>query len=473
MVTTDLKQGAFLNTQNSTAEDRSQNSLGDHIRSAAELGTVELRSIGRGDRENLEEGSPKLGEVLRFLLLSFLVMAVIGACSKLNLYAAAALYAMAFSALAWWRLHLAMALTVALVPFQQDLGGLPMKMGIAEVNLFLLAPNLMLVLMRLPIAWRLIIPPTLYLLFCCVATLGRIDSTAIKSILQMVLYLILAVGVFAQARRSPAQMMWGFDCLVVVMTCFALAGLATNFHAMGIHKNGWGASLSLGLIVAFELWQSATEKKRKRWLLASVGILAIALVLTVSRGGWLAAMTGIGTLLMLRRDWATVWMLAIAVVPLAIIGWMLLPEDLQEYAVGFDKSRWNIKARWQSVEFTLDVWKKSPFMGSGVGLRKEFDATNVVLLVLAETGIIGLFLFLLIHANLAWFVWSSHRQLSPKSMAFSCLALGGALVFARLAHGCVDHYWSRGAILAAWAAAGMAVAAAGSKGQSSLMPGAQ
>ena len=454
----DFQQGAFPNTLNSTAEDWPESGLDVHGHSLAEPADIQHE-----DHENFEEESPKRVAVLGFLVSSFLVMAAIGLISTLNLVAAAAVYALAFSALAWWRLHLAMALAFALVPFQQDLGGLPLKMGIAEVNLFLLVPNLMLVLLRLPISWRLIIPPTLYLLFCVVATLGRIDGTAIKSILQMVLYLILAVGVFAQARRNPAQMMWCFDCLVVVMTCFALVGLATNFHAMGIHKNGWGASLSLGLIVAFELWQSATRKKRKRWLLASVGILSIALVLTVSRGSWLAAMTGIGTLLMLRRDWSTLWMLARAVVPLAIIGWMLLPEDLQEYAVGFDSSRRNISARWESVEFTIDVWKQSPIMGSGVGLRKEFDATNVVMLVLAETGIIGLFLFLLIHANVAWFVWKSHGRLNLQSMAFSCVALGGALVFARLAHGCVDHYWSRGAIMAAWAAAGMAVAAAPSR----------
>jgi hypothetical protein len=469
LVSANLSQGAFLNNLNSATNNPPHAGFVSHDQSLPEFADIEHGDIEHGDivlweEESCDQGGPKLSAVLGFLAASFLVMAIVGLISTLNLYAAALLYVIAFSALAFWRLHLAMALTVALVPFQQDLGGgLPIKMGIAELNLFLLVPNLILVLLRLPISWRLIFPPAFYLLFCALATLGRLDGNAIKSIFQMVLYLILAVGVFAQARRSPAQMMWCFDCLVVVMTAFALVGLATNFRAMGIHKNGWGASLSLGLIVAFELWQSASDKKRKRWLLASVGILSIGLVLTVSRGGWLAAMTGIGALLMLRRDWATLWMLGRAVVPLAIIGWMLLPDDLQEYAVGFDNSRWNIKARWESVDFTIDVWKQSPIMGSGVGLRKEYDATNVVLLVLAETGIIGLFLFLLIHANVVWFVWQSHRGLSSRSMVFSCVALGGALVFARLAHGCVDHYWSRGAILAAWAAAGMAVAAAGTK----------
>jgi hypothetical protein len=31
------------------------------------------------------------------------------------------------------------------------------------------------------------------------------------------------------------------------------------------------------------------------------------------------------------------------------------------------------------------------------------------------------------------------------------------LLFCQFTHGLVDHYWSRGAIMAAWAAAGMAI----------------
>jgi hypothetical protein len=241
------------------------------------------------------------------------------------------------------------------------------------------------------------------------------------------------------------------------MTAMAVIGLVTQFRFLGIHKNGWGASLSLGLIVAFELWQTAQDPTRKKWLTLAVGLLTIALMLTVSRGGWLAAMTGVGVLLVLRRDWGTLSRLAVMVVPLAGIGWLLLPGDLKEYAVGFENTRWNIKARWESIELAKQAWQQSPWFGTGVGLRKQYDATNVVLLTLAETGMIGLALFSLIHLHLGVFIWRRHKWFDPSSIAFSAVALAGALVAARLAHGMVDHYWSRGAILAAWAAVGMAV----------------
>jgi hypothetical protein len=437
-------------------EEYMQDDIGLKETSDAEAGRFDEDS----DDDLIDESPPSLGSELMFVLLSLAVMLSIWYISSFNARLAAVAYAIAFFGLAWSRLHLAMALAFAMVPFQQDLGGLPVKIAIAELNLALLVPCLVLQLGKFPISSRLIVPSIFYLLFCLIVSLDSLDRTALVSLAQMVLYLIVAVGVFAQAEREPQEFYWCFDCLVLITTLFAIAGLATNFQFLEIHKNGWGASLSLALIVAFEMWQNAEDSRRKKWLMIAVGILSLALILTVSRGGWLAAMTGITVLLALRRDWATIVRLAMIVVPVAALGWMLLPEDLQQYSVGFESSRENIRLRWESVNLAMYVWQESPWTGSGVGLRKEYDATNVALMVLAETGVIGLMLFALIHVNTAVFVWQSHKWLPSNSIAFSCVALGGALLAARLAHGMVDHYWSRGAILAAWAAVGIAISVA-------------
>ncbi len=406
--------------------------------------------------ENEDQG-PSLKNICKFLVLMGTCTAAIGLIYQSSKPLAGVCYATIFILMALSRFELGLAWTFALVPFQQDLGGLPIKVAIAELNLVLLVPVLMVKAGRLPIAWRLVAPSALYLLICIAVSLGKLDSTAIKSIIQMALYLLCAVGVFAYTRNSPNDFYWCFDSLIVVTTVFALIGMVTGFSFLGIHKNGWGASLSLGLVVAFEMWQMATEDRRKKWLLVAVSILTIALVLTVSRGGWMAAAAGIAVLLSLRRDWEALSRLAMVVVPLVAIGWLLLPATMQDYAIGFESKRSNISARWRSIELAMELWQQSPFIGTGVGLRKQYDATNVVLLVLAESGIVGLASFAFVHLNVAQFVWTNHKWLWPNSISFSCVAIGGALVAARLAHGLVDHYWSRGAILAAWAAVGMAV----------------
>jgi hypothetical protein len=53
-------------------------------------------------------------------------------------------------------------------------------------------------------------------------------------------------------------------------------------------------------------------------------------------------------------------------------------------------------------------------------------------------------------------VWKTQKRLRRSDPLYSSVAIGGALMFGRLIHGMVDHYWSRGAITIAWAGAGMA-----------------
>jgi hypothetical protein len=137
-----------------------------------------------------------------------------------------------------------------------------------------------------------------------------------------------------------------------------------------------------------------------------------------------------------------------------------LPEESRQYASSFDNSRYNIKARELNSEWAMEQWRSSPWIGVGVGLRKEFDATNVILLTLAESGPLGVFALIGVHSCVLWGVWRRrvglNRMLSP---AASSHALAGAVLLSKFFHGLVDHYWSRGAIMIAWASVGFALAA--------------
>src|SRR6185437_15455891 len=113
--------------------------------------------------------------------------------------------------------------------------------------------------------------------------------------------------------------------------------------------------------------------------------------------------------------------------------------------------------RYESIEFAREKFLSSPVFGVGVGLRKEFDATNVLWIALAETGMLGAIAFTAIQGSVGLMMARMRRTLSPADPRFTFAVLGGALVFGRLAHGMFDHYWSRGALMAAWAAVGMLV----------------
>ena len=107
----------------------------------------------------------------------------------------------------------------------------------------------------------------------------------------------------------------------------------------------------------------------------------------------------------------------------------------------------------------LNMFHQSPVYGLGVGLRKEYDATNIVFATLAETGIAGLATFLLIHVVFVISMSRTQMLLTPRDPVYSLPALGAGLLVGKLCNGMVDHYWSRGALTMAWAAAGMGVSA--------------
>ena len=161
-------------------------------------------------------------------------------------------------------------------------------------------------------------------------------------------------------------------------------------------------------------------------------------------------------LLGLRRKFRLLMQVSIGAVVLIAIGWRFLPSESREYATSLDRKNENIRLRFQSIDYARDIFEANPVLGVGVGLRKEYDATNIVWLTLAETGVPGLVTWLLIHLALTRMVWRDHQYIAQSDILFSLSALGGALVISKLVHGLVDHYWSRGAIMVAWCSAGMA-----------------
>jgi O-antigen ligase len=277
---------------------------------------------------------------------------------------------------------------------------------------------------------------------------------------QMVLYLVVTLVVFAQLLPLGSNFHLCFYGLMLVGTFLASAALLTNStYILGLHKNGVGASIASALVVGIETW-SMRKKQKYRWVLAlSVLIMAGGLLHTLSRGAWLATVVGMVTISLVRRDFKKLVRLILVMGPLVAICWAALPDASKEYAMGFDSQRANIAARYHSMHFALDKFYENPVYGLGVGLRKEYDATNIVFATLAETGVVGLAAFLLIHIVFVVTMSRTQMQLTPRDPVYSLPALGAGLLVGKLCNGMVDHYWSRGALTMAWAATGMGLSA--------------
>jgi hypothetical protein len=395
---------------------------------------------------------------------------------KTEMYVAGVVYVLAYFAICWKRPQVAMMLIFALAPFQNDIGAMGHKQdpddptaqvedtgggagphySMAEINLMLAA--VLFLLRRRPILFGPMFAPTIaYLGVCTISSLLSWRDSTLTSMVQMVLYILVAVCVFTSLGRDERDYQLSFYGLILVGLVLAIAVLVTHSgYVLNLHKNGVGGSLSCAVIVAVELWLAARTPRRKMIMAWIVFILVAGLFFSLSRGGWVCAGVGIIILLTMRREFGTLVKVLVAFVPLIAICWYFLPEKSRDYTTGLSTKNENIQMRFNSVEFARERFDSNPYLGVGVGLRKEYDATDLLWLILAETGVPGAITFFAIQFAVLRMVWKTQARLSRTDPLYSPVAIGGALMIGRCVHGMVDHYWSRGAITIAWAGAGMA-----------------
>jgi len=397
------------------------------------------------------------------------VLAALGAIALLGYYvslpAAAIVYAVGYMLLTWLRPELALFLMFAAAPFPYDLGGGPVKMALAEINLVLAAPVLFIRtiarrrrFVHSPIKW----PVLAYFAVCVISSvIHGITNEGIVSMAQMALYMILAVFVFSSCVRENRLYYAAFYGLLFSAAAVAVLAVATRqSYVLGVHKNAVGTNLAYAVIVCGELWLAEPRRSHKR-LLGLLGCLLVGgLVFSLSRGAWVGAAAGLAVITAMRRQFKLLLPGALLAGMVIAVFWQLLPRHDQEYATALGSGAYNVQTRLVSIEYAMRYFQTSPVLGVGVGLRKQYDATNVIVSTLAETGYLGLLTFLSIFVAFGTSVWRARGRLRIGDPLFSLLAIGLALMVCQFLHGCVDHYWSR-VLLVVWGAAGMAIYARG------------
>jgi O-antigen ligase len=355
------------------------------------------------------------------------------------------------------RPHIPLMMIFAFAPFQYDMSiGGPLRFSVAEINLMVTCA--IFFLRRQRIRWGPTFAPTLsYLGVCALSALITWRTPAPLCIVQIALYLVFAVMIFASFARTEEDYRPALYGLIAIGFVLAMMVIVTRSgYVLGLHKNGVGGSLAAAVIVCGELWFAERKRKRRTYLLIIMGVLAAGLFFSLSRGSWMGACAGLTVILLMRRQFRIMMRLGIVVIPLVVVCWSLLPEQDRAYTTGLSGDNWNIKLRMNSISYAKTWFSESPIIGMGVGLRKIYDATNVFWLTLAETGVLGFLTFFGLHGVYLRMVWKTQARLARDELLYSLVAIGAALVCSKLVHGMVDHYWSRGPIMTAWAAAGMA-----------------
>jgi len=377
---------------------------------------------------------------------------------------AGAFYAVFFFALVVTAPRYALLLIFATAPFTYDVGGGPVNLAASELSLVAALPFFLL--SAEPRQWRRLNNPfwlavIAYFLVCVFSTAanGTLFS-GLSSLLQMSVYCVLTVLVFSVGLRSVGQVVPALYGLMFSCVLLSLLMLATRSSSpLGLHKNLAGTELMYATIIGVELWLAQTTRKsRKNGLTLLLALVVAGLVASCSRGAWLGAFVGVMAILMIRSQYKLAARVFLLLIPIIFAGWFLVSDKTRETALtlGLESNSGSGGARLVSAQYAFRVFLQNPLYGEGVGLRKQYDATNVVLSTLAETGVMGAVTFLSIYAALYYMAWKASRRISRSDPMFSLLCIGVSLMTAKFIHGCLDHFWSRG-VVPVWAGAGFVI----------------
>ncbi len=260
-------------------------------------------------------------------------------------------------------------------------------------------------------------------------------------------------------------------------------GLPAHIHIDSDSKEGFmriggtvgssnfaAAYLSISLTCAASVLFTNLGNSYKWLATAALGLGSIALILTFSRGGWLAVALSLALLcfvtwrrrgLSLKGPIAVLVLLALLYVPFhSLIGERLFGDD-----------RGSAESRIPLMNLAFRIVEDHPILGVGVNnftvamgpyLTSEFREKflfavhNKYLLVVAETGIGGLIAFLAFFVGTArkgWQCWNlQDRLLSPLALGFAAGIIG------HMVHMTVDVFRGRPTQQLVWLIAGLVVA---------------
>ena len=228
------------------------------------------------------------------------------------------------------------------------------------------------------------------------------------------LALVVASSIKTKNEVRLLLIVMGLSVLVVNRSYFAtLSGRDLSHFSYDVRDAGPLGYAGVNGLAAFEAMLSSLllgivvftrRTMPKIAILLIVATCSYCLLFSFSRGGYVGFLVGLITVGLFKSR----WLLAVAAV--LIIGWQtLLPVAVQERiqmttgeaaeGQSFDSSA---EARINLWEDAMDLFKRNPITGSGfqtyesMGRLGYSDTHNYYLKVLAETGIVGFFLFLML-----------------------------------------------------------------------------
>ncbi len=255
--------------------------------------------------------------------------------------------------------------------------------------------------------------------------------------------------------REKENLKLSLQSLLLSSAVISLFGLFQSVTYVGLPIRFWGSGLEpqrivsffeypnalalflaplIGLFFTLELKQYALFESK--WVARTcLTLMAVALLLTFSRGAWIAVLITLGLLFIKNIGLKKTGLIAVGV----IVAGLLLPELRERILAGIaDPSS---RAHWDLMKVGVNKILQSPFLGNGLyGFRTTLEQSNftgeilnyphnIFLNFWLEIGLLGLLAF-------GWIInLALHQQ--KKHLSIPALAASSFLLIVIL-HGLVD-----------------------------------
>ena len=364
-----------------------------------------------------------------------------------------------------------LVMSFAAMPYQEAVGGDNVTVNASLVDC-IAAILLVVVIVRPLRGLHLFGGPTAgaLLVFLGFETLSSLlqvlAADSVVSLARMAMQTLVAVLLFANLKLSLKSMyecFYAYLLAIVVLFCFVLAtfltkGYEASSYTLELNKNFMGIVFGCGIVTAVTFLSLGNLRRHERiWVMFCLGAGSVGIVLSLSRGAWIATTVALSLVLLLARKGRAFIGLVCAAVPAIFIIWHMLPEKATDYATNFSTESYQIKSRLESIGIAMEAFRAHPFMGAGVGLRKTVEPHNVLILTLGEGGLCGLVAFGIVFGSGFYALINAAASVRKWPEGRTIIVAGSGIFVAALVHGAFDVYWRRGVGFMSWATLGMAV----------------
>ena len=293
---------------------------------------------------------------------------------------------------------------------------------------------------RLP----LLVPIGTFILASILATLTAVapyqSLIELRNVLEIVLFYLAVNTVTADRATTLTRVLIAAGTVMAVygLTQSVTSGTTFRIHgSLGAYMT-FANLLVLIDIVALTHLLFSRDRYQGFWLAPAIGILTAALLMTQTRGSWLALLAGIIVVVTIRQQ-----RLLLLLPPLLLVIFILVPHAVKEriYSI-VDARNATVQTRLCKWRLAWNLFRAYPWTGVGMngihlvyldykdpqdpiacGDRRLGHLDNNFIQIVVERGLIGLVSWLAIWIAYLRQVYAIYRRLSPQARQAKMLVM--------------------------------------------------